>query len=354
MTSQNSQYLKELCSSCSEKRVEFRPSPVGGLGGFAVVPICKNDVIFAIPRSSILSSSSPTVLEDPHVIQLAKEPKLTGETLLCAYIVWNRPNNEYLASLPPDYTPLIASDLRGTNVGAQLEADAKELASQQKLIQDLLPDSLISIEALTNARALYNSRRYPLRFSLHSKKRKHSDSGDDQQERFVYDPTQGCLCPLLDVLNHQSNTQFLRFEVTNTTLNVIANEDIKQGSEIFSNYDYANNDQCLLQFGFVDPNSSLDVFTVRVGGKRYELSLVGQTQNNIPEVLLGDGGYGLERHLEAKQKEQARATPSENSQVKAYMEGQKRAMEGLLEQVRKHIQMLEEEEAEDEEEEVGF
>jgi SET domain len=348
MTSTHSSYLKDLCATCSEKRVEFRLSPVGGLGGFAVTSISKDEVIFAIPRSLILSSSCPVVLQDPRVAQLAQDPKVTGETLLCAYMAWNRSQNEYLASLPPDYTPLIPSELRGTNVGAQLQADAQELASQQKRVEEIHSLSL-SLEALTNARALYNSRRYPLRFALRStdgentKKRKHSSS---EEERAVYDPTQGCMCPLLDVLNHQSNTHCLRFEVTETTLNVLANQDMDPGTEIVSNYDYANNDQSLLQFGFVDP-SSRDVFTVRVGGQRYELSL--EEQETIPEELLGDGGYGLEQHLLAKQKEQAMATPSENSQVRAYMEGQRRVLEGLLDRVREYIRMVEEEEEEEEE-----
>ena len=96
----------------------------------------------------------------------------------------------------------------------------------------------MSLEDLTNARALYNSRRYPLRFALSeetTKKRKHT-------ERAIYDPTQGCMCPLLDVLNHQSSTDVLRFQVTDSTLNIIANQTIQEGDEIFSNYDYANND----------------------------------------------------------------------------------------------------------------
>ena len=345
MTSTNSNYLRELCQSCSEKRVEFRQSPVGGLGGFAAAPIPKDEIVFAISRSLILSSSSPVVLKDPLVSKLAQDPKITGETLLCAYMAWNRSKNDYLASLPPDYTPLLPTELRGTNVGSQLEADAKELASQQKLIESILPDDPFSLEELTNARALYNSRRYPLRFALSdeetSKKRKHSDS-----ERATYDPTQGCMCPLLDVLNHQSNTQFLRFEVTESKLHVIANQDIKEGDEIFSNYDYANNDQCLLQFGFVD-ESSPHVFTVQVAGQRYELNPTQEPP--IPDFLLGDGGYGLEQHLLAKVKDQSTATPSQNSQVQAYMQGQKQVLEDLLEIVRKNIQIVEEEEEEEEE-----
>lgn len=344
MTSTNSKYLRDLCQSCSDNKVEFRLSPVGGLGGFAVAEIRKDDLIFAIPRTLILASSCPEVLNDPQVGKLSEESKITGETLLCAYMALNRTKNEYLASLPPDYTPLIPSDLKGTNVGSQVETDAKELASQHVLIQSILPELSLSLEDLINARALYNSRRYPLRFALSeesSKKRKHT-------ERAIYDPTQGCMCPLLDVLNHQSNTQVLRFQVTDATLNIIANQDIKAGEEVFSNYDYANNDQCLLQFGYVD-KSSPNVFTVQVGGQRYELD--PNQDPAIPEVLLGDGGYGLEQHLLSKQKQQAAATSSQNGQVKAYMEEQKKVLNGLLEIVRQHIQSTEKEEYEEQEEE---
>ena len=239
MTSINTKYLGDLCQTCSKNKVELRPSPLGGLGVFAKIPIIKGDVVMAIPRDIILSSSAPDVLSDSRVAKLAADERITAETLLCAFVVWNKMDSSskhhaYLTSLPPDYTQLNPSELEGTNVGAQLQADAQELASQHKIVQEIIPDSKLSLEDFSSARVLYNSRRFPLRFAprvecinvsghggddaaIHGEGGKKSKTTmpelDGQpnkktrissRPRAVYDPTQGSMCPALDVLNHQS------------------------------------------------------------------------------------------------------------------------------------------------------
>ena len=391
MTSINTDYLKELCQKCSKGKVELLPSPLGGLGVFSAVPIAKGDVIFAIPRSLILSSAAPDVLSDPRVAMLLPDPRVTAETLLCAFIGWNKndpasQHYQYLNSLPPDYTHLVPSELRGTNVGAQLEADAQELATQHQIIQQILPNSKLNLEELMNARVLYNSRRFPFRFAPtgeatvangggmevdrkdisriaeQSRKRKITQI----KQRAVYDPTQGSLCPALDVLNHQSGQEHLQFDISSTTLSAIAKYDIAKGQEIYHNYGCDNNDQCLLQFGFFLESSSstpvgndaggnrnneydegdLDVFAVRVGSHRFDL----RESEDIPEVLLEDGGYGLEHHLQSKQMIQANATPSNNPHVRRYMDTQSRLLASLVLKVQHYIEALEDQE---EAEEVG-
>ena len=361
---------------------------------FSAVPIAKGDVIFSIPRNLILSSAAPDVLSDPHVVALAKDSRITAETLLCAFIAWNKndpasQHYKYLTSLPPDCTNLVPSDLMGTNVGAQLEADAQELESQHKIIQEIIPNSKLCLDELSNARVLYNSRRFPFRFAptmeetmanggeVDSDKKVtiRKAEVDDQsktrkitqpKQRAVYDPTQGSLCPALDVLNHQSGQEHLQFDITPTTLYAIAKYDIAKGQEIYHNYGCENNDQCLLQFGFILESSSstavghnldghqnnfdderdLDVFAVRVGSHRFDL----RESEDIPEVLLGDGGYGLEQHLQSKQLAQANATPSNNLHVKQYMDSQSRLLASLVQKVQQCIEALEEQE---EAEEVG-
>jgi SET domain len=419
---------------------------LGGLGGFAMVRITKGQVIFAIPRELILSSSSSAALlstgttaivgnssssSSHQITTLAQDPRITAETLLCVDMVWKEnasaSKKDYLMSLSaasPTNTLLVTSELQGTNVGSQLMADQIELTSQLSIIKELLPNSVITIQELTQARAIYNSRRYPLHFApttssataacgdivasipmptVHDDDDYNSKSiggesrpvkktklektllqkNDDRLAtppaaassaavaphrpppllpRAVYDPTQGCLCPLLDVLNHQSGRDHLQFEISSTTLYVITNYDIEQGYEIYSNYDCDNNDQCLLQFGFVisssltstsgsspscieaNYNNDMDVFTVQVGkcGPKFDL----RASIDIPHVLLSDGGYGLEAHLMTKQTVQSNATLSINPFVQEYMKSQRRLLLVLLEKVRQVIQVNEEEEAE--------
>ena len=239
--------------------------------------------------------------------------------------------------------------------------------------------------------------------------------------------------PLLDVLNHDSGKDYLKFEVTSTHLMVITNHDIAQDAEIYSNYDCDNNDQFLFQFGFyntgnrttkkeaneevdrdgvagseakqdvsavpraanseasaeggdqevkdgdekeeenqdekgMDPPKAekgdvsdeegpsdsegvtdLDVFTVKVGGQQYYL----RSTRDIPEELLVDGGYGLQRHLASKQAQQSSALPSNNPHVVKYMKAQKLLLRGLLQKVQEHIEQVEEEEEEEDNKDNG-
>ena len=53
-----------------------------------------------------------------------------------------------------------------TSVATTDQTDAQQLAEQHQLIHEILPDSSLTVQELTYARALYNSRRYPLRFAL--------------------------------------------------------------------------------------------------------------------------------------------------------------------------------------------
>ncbi|KAL3908205.1 MAG: hypothetical protein SGILL_008570, partial [Bacillariaceae sp.] len=336
--------------SCSQGNVEFRSSPLGGLGSFALTPLKKGEVIFAIPRNLILSSSSPNVLEDPRVSKLAADERITGETLLCAYIVLNRENDEYLASLPSVYNQLRSEELHGTNVGSQLEKDMAEVSSQATIIKEVCgPQHDLTEEKLNHARALYNSRRLPVRFALSAEESTIAVEDTDGSQptskkrklletRAIYDPTQGCLCPVLDVHNSRPDYPPLEFQITPTMLQVVASYDVEIGDEIYFNYDCQNNDQCLLQFGYLLDAAESNVFTVQVGAQRYEL----REGSSIPDELLGDGGYGLEQHLQSKQAAQKEASESSNPFVVKYMAAQAKLVEVLLQQVRKQI--MEEEE----------
>uniref|UniRef100_A0A7S2XTE3 SET domain-containing protein n=1 Tax=Attheya septentrionalis TaxID=420275 RepID=A0A7S2XTE3_9STRA len=90
MSSSLTDWLKELVRVQSSGRVEIRPSRHGGLGGFALVDLKAGDVVFEIPNSLILSSSSKRVVEHPVVKKLVAadlDSNITLETLLFVYII---------------------------------------------------------------------------------------------------------------------------------------------------------------------------------------------------------------------------------------------------------------------------
>ena len=333
-------YLKTILANSSQK-VEFKQS-IGenGLGGFAREYIAPNETIFKINRNLILSSSTIKTVSDNEVQKLSQCNDLTSETLLFYYIAKHKDDGEYLSSLPSDIPKLIEDELRGTNIYSQLISDMAELESQYELICKFIPDTKVTLELLAHSRALYNSRRYPEKFAINSKNRekrkRHHDGthvSDDEEEksRRVYDLTQGSLVPLLDVLNHDSEHDYLKFKVEDDTLHVIANIAIEKGMEIYSNYGCTSNDQFLLQFGFCCERDDFNVFAVKVGSNRYELTL-----DNIPEELLADGGHGLRYHLKSKLKAlPAKDHLSTNIHVAYYMKEQRKLLKGLIKRLSK-------------------
>jgi hypothetical protein len=222
----------------------------------------------------------------------------------------------------------------------------------------------LTLEQLTKAKYNYNSRRYPLvfgddnnneRITEKGKKRDRAADNDDhdhggeiivqiptssmQKYRRVYDATQGCLCPLLDILNHaqiQGNQgqEQLSFDYTSDPqqLKVKTRVPVIKGDEIYSNYGSSSgisNDQLLLQFGFCDM-SLPSVFTVVLGGERFDLS--ANAEAGLPARLVSDGGQGLHGHLTRKLTALLAADESSNAQVVWYMTQQRKLLEELLAQ----------------------
>eukprot|EP00550_Attheya_septentrionalis_P006445 CAMPEP_0198284288 /NCGR_PEP_ID=MMETSP1449-20131203/3776_1 /TAXON_ID=420275 /ORGANISM="Attheya septentrionalis, Strain CCMP2084" /LENGTH=395 /DNA_ID=CAMNT_0043981287 /DNA_START=25 /DNA_END=1212 /DNA_ORIENTATION=+ len=381
MSSSLTDWLKELVRVQSSGRVEIRPSRHGGLGGFALVDLKAGDVVFEIPNSLILSSSSKRVVEHPVVKKLVAadlDSNITLETLLFVYIISVRQehanndddNNDndnddeynYLTSLPADPPLLLAKETSGTNVGDQVVKDSAELVSQLARIRAVTVTGTVELETLTlkqltKAKYNYNSRRYPLAFGGsyncddNGKKRDRpvdddDDDDDDEdveiptrKERRVYDATQGCLCPLLDILNHrEGNKEQLSFDYTSDPLilKVKTRVTVTKGDEIYSNYGCGiSNDQLLLQFGFCDM-ALPSVFTVVLGGERFDLrATTTDTDANaagLPAHLVSDGGHGLHGHLSKKLAALLAADESSNPQVVWYMTQQRKLLEELLAQ----------------------
>jgi hypothetical protein len=386
MSSSLTDWLKELVRVQSSGRVEIRPSHRNGvrvgLGGFALVDLKAGDLVFEIPKSLILSSSCKRVVEHPVVRKLAAaDSNITLETLLFVYIICigqeydnDNSNDEYyyLASLPAEPPLLMTKELSGTNVGDQVVKDSAELVSQLDRIHNavtanatatdvmsggggkIVASETLTLEQLTKAKYNYNSRRYPLAFGddgggsrdddnnnnkeriMEKGKKRDRASADNNDEipttsidtRRVYDATQGCLCPLLDILNHrEGNKEQLSFDYTSDPLilKVKTRVAVAKGDEIYSNYGDVSNDQLLLQFGFCDM-ALPSVFTVVLGGERFDLNAA----EGLPAHLVSDGGQGLHGHLTKKLTALLAADESSSAQVVWYMTQQRELLEELL------------------------
>ena len=343
-------YLQKLCQEYSQGKLEIRQTP-HGLGAFAKADLHQGDVVCKIPRKTILSGLAPQVHEDDRIRRLANDPRINWETLLHVYMVLHRETDPYLGSLPPTLTELDPDELAGTNVASQIMRDRQNCTTQYQFVCEILGESPgFTLADLRLAKAVYNGRRYPLEFSLQLTEMLDDEAEQSRQEdnrpskkyrreaRAVFDPTQGSLVPILDLFNHQRRDQpHLSFQITEESL-IAVNELllVKAGQEIHHNYDCANNDQCLHQFGFCESgDDDMNVFAVQVGGgQRFEL----RGHHPIPDELLADGGHGLEQHLRAKLSLQASAPASENPHVQSYMEAQRNLIQQLLAQLDQFVE----------------
>ena len=269
-------------------RVEFRTDSVKGLSCFAKVDFNQGDIIFSIPRKCIICYNNSKHSELPNFVTklcLDHEVKtvLTSEFVIFLHMIDSMYDLEsfygpYLRSLEyenvssilnwPDH---LKECLNGTNLGSSLQkveenlnnkllfiekliARYTDLASSSKTPQTeklMLTLQKINKHVLSWAWFHYLSRRYPGEFgfqnvnapnnnsmvtsslsSLSYSEAKYVSSSysfldvlhgkEDDLENL------GCLVPLLDILNHDTSQDWLKFNITATELQVVCNHPVKK------------------------------------------------------------------------------------------------------------------------------
>lgn len=270
--------------------IEFKPSNRAGLGCFAKKTFEVGDNLFVIPHNCILTFGK--VLESSSIQILCQEASRKGleEGLTAELLVWlymcEEINNSsshfgpYLRSLDRQNLPTMArwgksllEALAGTNLAASIADIFPSIANKLLLLSRIAESPSTETKPLSNirtvatddtllwARSHYLSRRYPARFG-----------GDEESyvdrlqqcSREVGLANMGCLCPLLDILNHKSDVEWLRFQVTQDALQVICNHRIEEGNELYSNYGSQSNEMFLYAYGFALSDNVDDAVTVRL------------------------------------------------------------------------------------------
>jgi len=125
-----------------------------------------------------------------------------------------------------------------SNLGNSLLESQNRIESQSELLDDirlkfpekcssLLPPDIFNLESLLWARGHYLSRRYPGKYSLPADNDDNSASEHHLgQEKGLQ--SLGCLVPLLDMLNHNHDHDWLRFHVEKDFLHVICNYPVQK------------------------------------------------------------------------------------------------------------------------------
>lgn len=232
--------------------VEFKKSDrCHSYGCYAKRDYQIGDVIFEIPQSCLYgfhliyhSTLTHTIIATAKRTQV--ENLLSPEFILWLHMIEQRSNHSfpfypYLSSLsassptidnwPKEYLQL----LDGTNLASAIDNDP--LAGYGDFLNDIwesYTDEMknnvsahqFSIPALRWARGQYLSRRYPERFiTIEPSAIELRDSLPSSNE--THFGKMGVMVPLLDILNHNDEYDWLRFEINNNNLQVICNHPVK-------------------------------------------------------------------------------------------------------------------------------
>lgn len=288
-------------SNCIEFRDSSLNSGGSGVGCFALKNFNIGDTFFVIPTKCIFSyknalNTSTTRLVREAATSLNERNKVTKELLIWLTICEEYANDQsffypFVKSLDtntpcPNLWPNDLLDgLIGTNiykniidVNNHLDDIIEFLTRVRKWIvvnkkdENALNTQVFNKTTLNWARSHYVSRRYPNHFS-----------GDEiiEDKESMLDTREiglsniGCLCPLLDILNHNSDQDWLNFVVKDSELHVICAYPIKKGGEIFSNYGSFSNEMFLFAYGFTINNNVDDSLTVKLMGNSVDLDNAG-------------------------------------------------------------------------------
>jgi SET domain len=266
-----------------------------GLGGFAQKDFVVGDVIFAVPLVCLISVTSAydtavTKLVRDAAIAFEDSSLVTSELLIWLFMIDQLADPSslyypYLRSLdsqspsPLSWPAKLQSALVGTNIStmetsltslkrhAQFLDSVRQWATLTNRACTFMDTDRFNITTLLWARGHYLARRYPAKFSSEnyseSDDLKSKNQGDGREEGMM---NLGALVPLLDILNHNPEQEWLTFKVVNGYLNVTCNFPIKKGSEIFSNYGSLSNEMLLFAYGFCLEGNADDAITLQLMG----------------------------------------------------------------------------------------
>lgn len=248
-----------------------------GLGGFATSDIAEGDLIIRVPQAIILTAASAMQSNSvARVLRVAADRGRTVsvEVLLFVHMVEQRDSCSYLRTLSRSFLPCAAAwgdeleQASGSNLHSHAMAMLQALRDEHDFIKEAAPDLPIGMDALLWAFSHYISRRYPSK--LTSTSTLELLKGCKQTDYFAnHLGNLGAMVPLLDILNHSGERQWLRLEVSANQrfLDVVCNYPVKAGDEILSNYgEGLSNEQLLFSFGFSQEANPHDSVAVRLGG----------------------------------------------------------------------------------------
>lgn len=284
----------------SEDCIFIADSVGKGLGVFAAKDFASGEVIFTIPRKCIIGIGDTLTSNIIYRIRGHEEgfhmKNLTEELKIWLHMVEGRINKHshfhpYLRTLDYEilpsmleWDPRLLEALKGTNLYKSLQSAVERKDVYQGIVDDInrvmkdldktasfqsvdvkrqrLSDNdadwSISLRDILWARSHYMSRRYLGEFASTYD----ADYVPSHQEGDL--GNLGSMCPLLDILNHNSSQDWLELVVEDDFLVVKANVPIVKGSEIFYNYGKLPNEMLLYGYAYADDHNADDGVAIKL------------------------------------------------------------------------------------------
>lgn len=275
----------------------------GTLGCFAGAgrDFVAGEIFFSVPQDKIFGiyqcqNTSLTMLLRDFALVNCKEPHLvTSELLIWLHMIEARADvssdfHAYFVSLddtspsPLSWPDCLQQDaLAGTMLQTFLCDVRASLQAHAIFVQSAgLDAEVYSYEALVWARGHYLARRYPGKYGIDGSV---PDEGDGRESGLE---NLGVLVPVLDIINHDADEEWLQLRVSDDgKLDIICNQARPRGTQLYSNYGSLSNERLLFAYGFAIEDNPHDTFTFRMMAR-------GQDATDLPKDLgtfyIGRGG----------------------------------------------------------------
>lgn len=245
----------------------------GGRGVTATGDICKDDLLFSIPRTLLLSWQNSTLKERLILDDLAA---LGDWNLLILAMLYENGMTqsrwrEYLKILPSTFsTPMFWSsaevaELQGSTLRQKIgreEADESYRTIIQPILQrnpDLFDPAKCGLDQFHRMGSLIMAYSFDSPLEPSAKQSANDEFSSDDSEEEEGESFEKVMCPLADLLNADSQQNNARLFYQHDSLDMRATQAIRAGQQVYNTYGDLPNSDLLRRYGYTQVVNPFDV-----------------------------------------------------------------------------------------------
>ncbi|GAA5919833.1 hypothetical protein JCM1841_004005 [Sporobolomyces salmonicolor] len=272
--------------------VGFKQFDGMGRGAVALLDIEPDTLLFSIPRSILLTTSTAAL---PSLLPAESWSALSGWTPLILSLMYEYLRTAtwtpYLSLLPPpgSFNSLMfwsddeLADLKGSMVLGKIGKDEAEQEFEETVVPFIKEHEAVfgkaedyTLELFHWMGSLVLSRSFHVDHKEEDEgKEDEEEDSDDEEEDEREDVADVAMVPFADLLNAKSGCDNARLFYEPLTLNMMATSRIPAGTQIFNTYADPPNSDLLRRYGHVDDMNEADLVEV---GLESVVDLIGPAQ----------------------------------------------------------------------------